>query len=140
MQVLTWPNEILARVAEPVTVFNEELRSLAMNMLSTMTTHGGIGLAAPQVGHSIRMIVLEKCPENLVMVNPRIVEKSDRETSWAEACLSCPGKSVQVKRPKWVVVEWQDLDGATHRQRLSHLDARCVQHEIDHLDGKVIAP
>lgn len=135
--IRTWPDPILAQVAAPVTVFDDALRALAERMFTAMVEHRGMGLAAPQIGESVRVIALEK---RVAMVNPRVVERSDKETSWAEQCLSCPGKSVMVKRPKWVVVEWQELDGAPRRQRFSHMDARCIQHEIDHLDGKVIAP
>lgn len=139
LSLRTHPDPILNRVAPPVVLFTPELKLFARDMLETMHAEKGIGLAAPQVGHSVRVIVIKKCPEDLVMVNPQVIERSDRETTWPEECLSCPGKRVIVSRPKWVYVSWQTVEGVEKSARFSHLDGRVVQHEMDHLDGKLIA-
>jgi peptide deformylase len=138
LEILQFPHPTLSVVCTPVVEITEEIRQLAADMLETMKDLGGIGLAAPQVGQPINLIVLAKCPIDLVMINPEIIDVSGRETGWPERCLSCPDQVV-VKRPKWCWARWTDLDGELHTRRFSHLDARCVQHEIDHLEGKTIA-
>lgn len=138
LPILTEPNDVLLRRADEIKVFGSSVAELAEAMLETMHAAGGIGLAGPQVGAPLRIVVLEKCPNDLVMCNPIITDASDRSTGWHEQCLSCPGKRVWVLRPKWIFVEWQNADGTAYSARFSQLMARCIQHEIDHLDGKLI--
>jgi len=108
-----------------------------------MYTAPGIGLAAPQVGVLDRLIVLDCVkedgakPEPLVMVNPRVIAASDETNVYDEGCLSIPDQYADVTRPKEVRVEWLDLDGNLQERDMDGLWATCVQHEIDHLEGKL---
>lgn len=155
LEILTYPNPILLKKAEKVTEFNEELRLLCKNMLYTMYKAPGVGLAAPQIGKSIRLFVIdvdykrEKVTradgeedynlsefQPLVIINPVIKEK-DGEQVYEEGCLSVPGIYEEVKRAQHVVLEYQDMWGKTQLLDAEDLKAVCVQHENDHLDGIV---
>lgn len=117
---------------------DESLRSLIADMMETMYAAEGIGLAAPQIGISKRLVVIDlKQPEHepLVLVNPRIVESGSEQEKAEEGCLSLPGVSALVQRPARVVVEAIDEQGRDFRIEADDLLARCIQHEIDHLDG-----
>ncbi len=122
---------------------SDELRQLADDMLSTMYAAPGIGLAAPQVGVLDRLIVLDcvkeegVAPRPLVMFNPEVVASSDEENTYEEGCLSLPDLYADVTRPKVVDVRWIDRDGNEQSETFDDLWATCVQHEIDHLDGKL---
>lgn len=142
LEVLKHPHPILAgRASEvvPAQMRHPATTALVMDMFETMRAENGMGLAAPQVGMSARIFIMDKCPDGLVVINPEIVSQSERETAWTEECLSVPNRRVSVRRPKWIVATWRDLDWKVHLTRLSHLDARCFLHELDHLDGKTIA-
>jgi peptide deformylase len=128
---------ILRQRAEEVEEIDDDLRELAEEMFETMYTEEGIGLAAPQVGVSKRLFVMdirEDGAEPQAVVNPVIVEHSGSERG-EEGCLSLPGLIGAVERPARIVVEGLDLDGKPLRIEASELLARCIQHEIDHLDG-----
>ena len=115
------------------------LGALARDMIETMYLSRGVGLAAPQVGVNVRLAVIDVSPGRglpMVLVEPRIVERSGSATD-EEGCLSVPGINGRVKRAARVVVEHEDLDGATCRIEAEGLLARVLQHEIDHLDGKL---
>jgi peptide deformylase len=133
---------ILRKVSEPVTVFDEKLRALAEGMIETMLLERGVGLAAPQVGESIRLIVALRMEESddsdapaEVLVNPKVVSASRETWSYEEGCLCIPGVSGNVIRPKEVEVEYQDLEGKLLRVRSDSFFGRILQHEIDHLNG-----
>jgi peptide deformylase len=130
--------DVLRRRAAEVAEVDDELRSLIRNMFETMYDAEGVGLAAPQVGISRRVIVVDVNEEGtrpFALVNPRLVE-SARETEKAEeGCLSIPGVSSVVERPATVTVEGLDENGEPLRMEAEGLLARCIQHEIDHLDG-----
>lgn len=117
----------------------DAVRALAPRMLATMYKAPGIGLAAPQVGELLRLVVIdiqrEERPEPVVMVNPEIVAESDDEATREEGCLSLPGQYADVTRPARVKVRWQDLEGAKREMEAEGLMGACVQHEIDHLNG-----
>ncbi len=139
--VLQFPDPRLRRRSEPVEKITDELRQLAADMLETMYDEPGIGLAAPQVGHAIRMIVVdtdwtdegaERKP--CVLVNPEILERSGQVT-WNEGCLSVPDLNAEVERAEQVVLRALDLDGNEVIENVSGLRAVCFQHELDHLDG-----
>jgi peptide deformylase len=141
LPVLQFPDPRLRRRAEPVEKITDELRQLAADMLETMYAEPGIGLAAPQIGQSIRLVVLdtewtdegaERKP--CVFVNPEIVERSG-ETTWNEGCLSVPDLNAEVARSEQVVLRALDLDGHEVIENASGLRAVCFQHELDHLDG-----
>ena len=137
------PDPRLKKVCAPVTGITGDLRTLAADMLETMYDAPGIGLAAPQVGVLSRMIVLDcvkgenETPRPLVMINPEVVASSDEMNTYEEGCLSIPDQYADVTRPAEVEVRWTDADGAEHREGFGGLWATCVQHEIDHLNGKL---
>jgi len=107
-------------------------------MLSIMRDNNGIGLAANQAGYSLRMCIVAITKTPIYMINPRLLFISGDKVPALEGCLSCPGEQVVVKRSVSVVVEYYDLSGVKHKLRANGLTARCIQHEIDHLDGVVI--
>ena len=133
-------NPILRTESVKVARFDKELKKLVKDMKETMLGAGGLGLAAPQVGHNLRLFVLildfkgEK--ERVIeMVNPVILEHSDDINVAEEGCLSIPGKYAKVERWNRVMVEFHDMSGTRQVLELYGLDAREVQHENDHLDG-----
>ena len=141
--ILIHPDPRLKKLCAPVTDLSDELRKLADDMLETMYDAPGIGLAAPQVGVLSRLIVLD-CekeegtpPRPLVMFNPEVVGASDEMNVYEEGCLSIPEQYAEVKRPRDVEVAWIDRDGKAQREGFTGLWATCVQHEIDHLNGKL---
>ena len=141
--ILIHPDPRLKTVAQPVTEITDELRALAADMLQTMYDAPGIGLAAPQVGVLQRLIVLDCVKDDdtparpLVMLNPRVLAVSDDTSTYEEGCLSIPEQFAEVERPAEVEVAWLDLDGKERREGFGGLWATCVQHEIDHLEGKL---
>ena len=112
-------------------------QTLADDMLSTMRRAHGIGLAAPQIGISRRVFVMDT-GQSRVCFNPEILASSDEMIQMAEGCLSFPGESCTITRPRWVQVRYQDSEGTWTEHRLLDLEARCFQHELDHLDGIVM--
>ena len=142
LPILTAPDPRLKKKSAPVETVDDELRQLMDDMLETMYAAPGIGLAAPQVGVLKRVVVLDIDREDvktgpLFMANPEIVEASDEDVSYEEGCLSIPDQYAEVTRPAEVKVQWMDLDGKTQQETFDGLWATCVQHEIDHLDGKL---
>ena len=143
LPILLHPDPRLKKVTAPVADLSDELRALADNMLETMYDAPGIGLAAPQVGVLSRLIVLDcvkednETPRPVIMFNPRILSGSDELNTYEEGCLSIPEQYADVTRPTEVAVEWIDRDGKTQQETFDGLWATCVQHEIDHLDGKL---
>jgi peptide deformylase len=139
LDIVKYPEPVLAERTEAVDKFDDDLRSLAADMVATMHAAPGIGLAAPQVGRRERVCVVdlsvgEEPDDLLVLVNPRVVEEEGTVRN-EEGCLSFPDIMLIVPRPARVVVEAQDLDGAPLRVEGEELLARCLHHEIDHLDG-----
>lgn len=116
---------------------------MADDMLETMYHAPGIGLAAPQIGITERMIVMDcvkeegGTPEPMVLINPEVVWESEERSIYDEGCLSIPDQYAEVERPSIVEVKWQDVDGKERNEKFDELWATCVQHEIDHLDGKL---
>ncbi len=141
--ILLHPDPRLKKVADPVSDLTDDLRTLADDMLSTMYDAPGIGLAAPQVGVLSRLIVLDcvkeegAAPRPLAMFNPEVVAASDEISVYEEGCLSIPEFYADVERPAEVTVRWIDPDGAEQQETFAGLWATCVQHEIDHLNGKL---
>ena len=141
MKVLRYPNAILRDPAKPIVEFGPSLKELADKMLETMYGHGGIGLAAPQVGHSIRLIVVDVSGDRsqpLVMVNPRILKTADEFVTYREGCLSFPGLYETLRSRKSIEIEYQGLDGKIQTYTAEGLLSVCIQHEIDHLDGRLM--
>ena len=141
--ILLHPDPRLKKVVDPVADITDELRKTADDMLETMYDAPGIGLAAPQVGVLQRLIVLDcekddgATPRPLVMFNPEIIAASDALNTYEEGCLSIPEQFADVTRPADVDVRWIDIDGNEQTETFTKLWATCVQHEIDHLDGKL---
>lgn len=137
------PAAVLRRKAATVKVFDQSLKQLAKDMQTTMHNAIGIGLAAPQVGHGVALIVIEMHdPENdgeqvpfTALVNPRITWHSLKQVVITEACLSIPGFEGDVRRPEKVRVKAQDTEGRKLTLEADGLFARVLQHEIDHLNG-----
>ncbi|HXI20458.1 MAG TPA: peptide deformylase, partial [Gemmatimonadales bacterium] len=125
---------VLRTESAPVETVDEEIRRFIADLFETMTAARGVGLAANQVGVARRVAVVEAEGERLVLVNPRILETSGRDTA-EEGCLSIPDLYGDVTRPLRIVLEATDEAGALYRRELAGLPARAVQHEIDHLDG-----
>jgi peptide deformylase len=139
--ILIHPDPRLKKLCDPVTEVTAELRRLAADMLETMYDAPGIGLAAPQVGVTKRLLVMDCIKdgpaEPMVLVNPQVIWVSEDQTVYEEGCLSIPDQYADVKRPAEVQVRWTDLEGQAQERQFSGLWATCVQHEIDHLDGKL---
>ena len=142
--ILTEENPALRKVCRPYTAFDERLHQLLDDMKETLSQANGVGLAAPQVGIIRRAcIVMEtNVPEGedeyfIELVNPEIIER-DGEQEGGEGCLSCPGVTVPVKRQPWARVQYYDLDGELWEIEGDGLLGRCLQHEIDHLNGKTL--
>ena len=141
--ILLHPDPRLKKLCTPVTDMTDDLRSLGDDMLATMYDAPGIGLAAPQVGVLERLIVLDcvkaegEAPRPLIMFNPEIIASSEETNVYEEGCLSIPEHFADVTRPAEVQVRWIDRDGKEHTEEMGGLWATCVQHEIDHLDGKL---
>ncbi|MEY3982139.1 MAG: peptide deformylase [Pseudomonadota bacterium] len=139
LPILRFPDERLRTVAKPVTVFDAALRQLTQDMAETMYEAPGIGLAATQVNVHQRVVVIDVSDDQKdlqVFINPEIEEVNGMQT-YEEGCLSVPGIYDKVDRPSDVRVRYQDLDGQTHVLETGGLLAICIQHEIDHLNGKV---
>ena len=128
---------VLEKVAKPVTEINEKIKELAYDMLDTMYTANGVGLAAPQIGVLKRIAVIDVSPEGnkpIVLINPVIVAAAGSQTG-DEGCLSVPGKAGCVTRPNEVTVRALNLKGKEIEVKGTELLARALCHEIDHLDG-----
>ncbi len=131
-------SDVLRRPAEEVTEFDGDLQRLIADMFETMYEAEGIGLAGPQVGVSRRICVVDLADDEhppVALINPRIVESGRATEKSEEGCLSIPGIAGLVNRPAEVVVEATTPDGTPMRIEADGLMARCLQHEIDHLDG-----
>jgi peptide deformylase len=141
--IILHPDPRLKKNCAPVADISDALRTLADDLLETMYDAPGIGLAAPQVGVMSRLIVLDcvkeegTTPRPLVMFNSEVVASSEETNVYDEGCLSLPEHYGEVTRPAEVEVAWIDGDGRSHTEVFDGLWATCVQHEIDHLNGKL---
>jgi len=136
MEVLRLGNETLRVKAVPVEEINDEIRALAVEMFDTMEKSDGVGLAAPQIGKSIRMFVL-KADDGIkrVFINPQIIETSQELCSYEEGCLSVPKYYEDVVRPERITVQARNENGRRFNLEADGFLARVIQHEYDHLDG-----
>ena len=137
--IILIPDPVLRKVASPVAEITDGIRQLLDDMAETMYDAPGIGLAAPQVNISERIIVMDcgrdEEPELYKMINPEIVASSQERSILEEGCLSIPNQTADVERPAHVDVRYLDVDGNEQMLHCEGLLAACVQHEIDHLDG-----
>ncbi len=143
LPILIFPDTRLRRKCASVNEVNSSVRRLADNMIETMYAAPGIGLAAPQVGRLIRLFVMDRTESeedeqvSEVLINPEVLALSDETIVREEGCLSLPGHFEDVTRPAEVRVKYTGLDRREHVQTFEGVQAVCVQHEIDHLDGKL---
>jgi peptide deformylase len=138
-EVVKYPDPVLAKRGEPVTVFDAELKKLVDEMFDSMYAAQGIGLAAPQIAISKRIAIVDvsfqKNPEEkIVLINPEIIDRTGKQVE-EEGCLSLPDIREKVSRAEWVKVKAQDVTGKWVEVEGEELLARALQHEIDHLDG-----
>ncbi|MGA9770301.1 MAG: peptide deformylase [Blastocatellia bacterium] len=141
LDIVKYGDPVLTQRASEVTEFDENLHKLVDNMFETMYGAPGVGLAAPQVGVLKRLFVMDcssgrNKKQKVVLINP-VIETEEGEQVGEEGCLSFPGIFVQVTRPERVVVRAQDTDGSPYTLDIMELEARCVAHETDHLDGEL---
>lgn len=159
LPILTYPDPRLREISKPVEKASKEIKKLVDDMLETMYQANGIGLAAPQVGQLLRILVIDvrrmSEPEDgdeaseptlteleskvqfpLVLINP-VVVKGEGQTTYEEGCLSVPGYYEEVNRFNWVQIEAMNREGETFRLEADGLLAICIQHEMDHLEGKL---
>ena len=139
LPILFLPDPRLRTKAKPVPPADPRIPALAERMLATMYKAPGIGLAAPQVGELLRLVVVDIRPDDkpdpIVLVNPEIVAATKELATREEGCLSLPNQFADVTRPSRVKVRWTDLAGARREVEADGLLSACLQHEIDHLDG-----
>jgi peptide deformylase len=141
LEVVKYGDPVLTKPAEAVTEFDARLRKLVDDMFETMYAAPGVGLAAPQVGALKRIFVMD-CSvgkdkkQKFALINP-IIETEEGEQIGDEGCLSFPGIYLQVARPQRLVVRARDIDGTEFKLDVMDLEARCVSHETDHLDGEL---
>ncbi len=142
LKILTFPDPKLRKVAIPVTKFDKSLETLTSNMLETMYLEEGIGLAATQVDVHERIIVMdisEDRNEPKVFINPEFKVLDNKSLlSFSEGCLSVPGITEEITRPDSISLIWQDINGKKYEAEPSGLLTVCIQHEIDHLEGKLM--
>lgn len=140
LQILRYPDPRLHKVAKPVAKVDDRIRTLVADMAATMYDAPGVGLAATQVDVHERVVVIDTSEEKndlRVLINPEIVSRSDEASVYEEGCLSVPGVYDEVERPARVRVRALNLEGQQVEFDAEGLLAVCVQHEIDHLNGKV---
>jgi peptide deformylase len=155
LKIYTLGETVLRQKTTEISDYNDDIRRLANDMIVTMYAANGIGLAAPQVGKSISLCVIDVSPcidttevcrldgnevkvvnvSPIVLINPKITRISDRKSVCEEGCLSIPGCHEKVERPSDVCLDYFNLDGKLHTLECRGLLATCSQHEIDHLDG-----
>lgn len=142
LSLVYYPAEVLRQKAKKVTRFDDSIRKLAQDMLETMYASNGVGLAAPQVGISKRLMVIDVAGEDeprkpIVFINPEIIE-AQGDLVGQEGCLSFPGVFFEVRRALSIVVKFKNVAGKDQKMAVSgNLLCRAIQHEIDHLDGEL---
>ena len=142
-KLITVPNEILRKKSEKIEKVGKDEKNLIKDLFETMYHHKGIGLAAIQVGIPKRIIVLdviqkEEQKNPLCFINPIIKNLSDEKSKYEEGCLSIPNTFIEIERPKKCLVEYIDIDGKKKNMECDNLLSTCIQHEVNHLDGKLI--
>lgn len=135
-----WPDKRLRTACAPVEAITDEVRSIWTDMLDTMYAMPGIGLGAPQIGVMLRLAVVDVTPDKtrpIVMANPEVLSASPEPHTWAEGSPCLPGVEAEITRPKTVSVRFLNRDGVIERRDFVDLEARSVQHQIDHLAGRM---
>ena len=147
LPIYTYGNAVLRKVAEPINADYSNLNALITNMFETMYHAEGVGLAAPQIGLPIRLLVIDLAPYiednpelgsfKVAMINAEILERSEQEGIAEEGCLSIPGIHENVSRPEKIKIKYVDADFKEHIEEFEGFKARVVQHEYDHLEGNL---
>ncbi len=144
-EILIWPNPELLHISEPVDTITDDIRTLVDDMFETMYAHDGVGLAAPQIGVKKRILVVDihspdaerpSGEDPIVMINP-VFTRQEGALEWEEGCLSVPGETGKVTRAADIEMTFMDLNGETQTLTADGLTAVALQHEVDHLDGKL---
>ena len=142
MQIIVAPDSRLNQISKKVEIVDDFITSTLNQMLECMYQNNGIGLAAPQVGILKRLIVID-CSDNkdikkpLKFINPEITKLSKNISEFEEGCLSLPSQYAKVIRPSEITLKYKNIEGLICESKFSGLEATCIQHEIDHLDGKL---
>ncbi len=135
-KIVRFPSPVLRKKAKPVKRITQEILKIIKNMESAMRQAPGIGLAAPQIGESLRLVVADIGEGLHILINPKIIEKSGKQ-SFVEGCLSLPGVEAPVERAAKVTIKFMDKNGESKKLTVEGLLATVFQHEIDHLEGYV---
>ena len=142
MQIIIAPDSRLNQISKKVEIIDDSIISTLDQMLECMYQNNGIGLAAPQVGILKRLVVID-CSDNkdikrpFKLINPEITKISNNISEFDEGCLSLPSQYAKVKRPSEITLKYKNIEGLICEVEFSGLEATCIQHEIDHLDGKL---
>ena len=141
-KILLYPDPLLLMRSAKINIFDKNLVNLSKDLIDTMYDADGVGLAAPQIGINKRIFVMDCSSENeekdcRVVINPEIEHASEELGSYKEGCLSIPGITEEISRPKVIKVLYQDVNGVLQRDTYDDLWSICFQHELDHLDGKL---
>ena len=142
-KLITVPDEVLRKKSQPIEKITNEEKKLVNDMFETMYHHKGIGLASIQVGIPKRIIVLDVSQKEekktpLCFINPIVRKMSSEKSVYEEGCLSIPDTFIKIERPKTCLIEYIDLKGKQNQMECDNLLSTCIQHEINHLDGKLI--
>ena len=141
-KILLYPDPLLLLKSAKINIFDRNLLNLSKDLIDTMYDADGVGLAAPQIGINKRIFVMDCSSENeekdcRVVINPEIEHASEELGSYKEGCLSIPGITEEISRPKVIKVLYQDVNGVLQRDTYDDLWSICFQHELDHLNGKL---
>ena len=142
MQIIVAPDSRLNQISKKVEIIDDSIKATLDQMLECMYQNNGIGLAAPQVGILKRLVVID-CSDNkdkkkpLKLINPEITKLSKNISEFEEGCLSLPSQYAKVIRPSEITLKYKNIEGLICESKFSGLEATCIQHEIDHLDGKL---
>ena len=142
MQIIVAPDSRLNQISKKVEIIDDSIISTLDQMLECMYQNNGIGLAAPQVGILKRLVVID-CSDNqdikkpLKLINPEITKLSKNISEFEEGCLSLPSQYAKVTRPSEITLKYRNIEGLICGSQFNGLEATCIQHEIDHLDGKL---
>ena len=141
-KILLYPDPLLLMRSAKINIFDKNLVNLSKDLIDTMYDANGVGLAAPQIGINKRIFVMDCSSENeekdcRVVINPEIEHASEELGSYKEGCLSIPGITEEISRPKVIKVLYQDVNGVLQRDTYDDLWSICFQHELDHLNGKL---
>lgn len=136
LEIKKYPDPVLKKISEPVTVFDESLAKFVKDLFASMRVHDGVGLAAPQVGVLKKIAVVEYEGKSYVLINPKVIDQKGIQEG-EEGCLSFPGIYANVVRPQWVKIETHDLNGNIQTYEGEGYTARAFLHEMDHLSGKL---